>query len=232
MRIPALTTEQMAEVDRMMIEVYHIELIQMMENAGRNLADCAQMLVKHQTNPSFLFACGSGNNGGGGLVAARHLINRGFHVDVSLINQEDHLKETPAHQWEILKQMGIAPVVDSTFNQYELIIDCMIGYGLQGTPQGNAKKWIEKINETKLPILALDVPSGLDATKGIPFHPCIQAAATLTLALPKIGLMTLEARPYVGNLYLADISVPDQLYQSIAVNVGPIFKKNSIIKIQ
>ena len=79
----------------------------MMENAGRNLADYAQHLSKHLEEPSFLFLIGSGNNGGGGLVAAKHLINRGFSVKVKLIKGIKKLKDIVIHQWEILNNMGI-----------------------------------------------------------------------------------------------------------------------------
>lgn len=232
MEIPAITAEQMTEVDRLMIEVYHIELLQMMENAGRSLADCAQLLTKDLSSPAFLVLCGSGNNGGGGLVAVRHLINRGWRVGIVLIKPEDQLKEIPAHQWYIIKQMGFRSLTDPKLDQYDLIIDAIIGYGLRGAPRGRAVAWIEHINAVKTPILSLDVPSGLEATRGIPLQPCTRAAATLTLALPKTGLLTSEAAPFVGDLYLADISVPDHLYKSMNLDVGPIFQNNPIINIQ
>lgn len=222
----------MAEVDRLMIEEYQINLLQMMENAGRNLADCAQMMLKDAPNPSVLILCGAGNNGGGGLVAARHLLNRGLTVNVVLIRAENHLKEIPAHQWHILQKMGTAATESPDINNFDLILDAMIGYGLQGHPRKSAARWIEKLNTAEPPVLSLDVPSGLDATHGIPMKPCVQADATLTLALPKKGLLTARAKDFVGDLYLADISVPPQLYQSLGLDVGPIFRSQSIIKFQ
>lgn len=229
--LPALTTDQMKEVDRLMIDVYKISLIQMMENAGRNLADCAQHLSKHLEQPSFLFLIGSGNNGGGGLVAARHLINRGYSVKVKLIKEFKKLKDTVKHQWEILNNMGDYFTKDPLPERYDLIIDAMVGYGLSGEPRENLEAWINRINASAAPILSLDVPSGLDATNGIPFPTCTKAAATLTLALPKRGLLTEEAKPFVGELYLADIGVPKHLYERMNLKVDPIFKKSSIIKI-
>jgi NAD(P)H-hydrate epimerase len=231
MTIPAITAEQMAEVDRLMIHVYHIELLQMMENAGRNFADCAQTLTKTDSRPTFLILCGSGNNGGGGLVAARHLINRGFQVEIILTHEEDQLKTIPKHQWFILKKMGVNLASEPKINEVDLVLDAIIGYGLRGSPRGNAAKWIEKINAANIPTLSLDVPSGLDLTMGTPLEPCIQASATLTLALPKTGLLTPEAKPFVGDLYLADISVPNHLYKTLNLEVGPIFKKQAIIKL-
>src|SRR5215207_5208769 len=103
-KMPVLTTGQMIEVDRLMIEEWGITLIQMMENAGRHLAE----LARHQLggtakDSSVVVLCGTGNNGGGGMAAARHLNNWGAHVQVILVGQESRLKEIPAHQWRILK---------------------------------------------------------------------------------------------------------------------------------
>jgi len=232
MKIPAITTQQMAEVDRLMIEEFHIELMQMMENAGRNLADCAQMLLKKSRNPSLLVLCGAGNNGGGGLVAARHLINRGLPVTIVLIREENQLKEIPAHQWHILQKMNVQASKFPEVETFDLILDAMIGYGLQGNPRERAAQWIRQINAAGTPVLSLDVPSGLDATRGIPMRPCVRANATLTLALPKTGLLTSDATPFVGDLFLADISVPPQLYRSLGLEVGPIFREHAIIKFE
>jgi len=231
MNIPQLTTSQMAEVDRLMIEVYKISLVQMMENAGRNLADCAQNLTRNFDDPSILFLIGSGNNGGGGLSAARHLINRGFNVKAKLIKNQTKLKGVVNQQWEIINHMGDYTIDDPIPERFDLIIDAMVGYGLKGEPKENLSAWINRINLSKRPILSLDVPSGLDATAGIPYATCTKAAVTLTLALPKRGLLTKEAKPFVGDLYLADISVPKQLYKTMGLNVGPIFKDGPIIKI-
>ncbi|HAF48754.1 MAG TPA: NAD(P)H-hydrate epimerase [Anaerolineaceae bacterium] len=231
MSLPQLTTAQMAEVDRLMIEVYNISLVQMMENAGRNLADCAQNLTRNIDDPSFLLLIGSGNNGGGGLAAARHLINRGFNIKVKLIKNQTKLKGIVNQQWEIINHMGDYIIDDPSPEHFDLIIDSMVGYGLQGEPKENLAAWINRINASKRPVLSLDVPSGLDATTGIPYIPCAKAAATLTLALPKRGLLTEEAKPYVGDLYLTDISVPNHLYKTMGLEVGPIFKDGPIIKI-
>jgi NAD(P)H-hydrate epimerase len=137
MNLPQLTTAQIAEVDRLMIEVYKISLVQMMENAGRNLADCAQNLTRNLDDPSFLFLNGSGNNGGGGLAAARHLINRGFDVKVKFIKDQTKLKGVVNQQWEIINHMGDYIVDDPATERFDLIIDAMVGYGLKGEPKEN-----------------------------------------------------------------------------------------------
>lgn len=232
MTIPALTTTQMAEVDRLMIEEYGILLIQMMENAGRNLAELARrMLGGKLAGRKIAVLCGAGNNGGGGMAAARHLHNRGADIQVKLIADPDKLKNIPAHQWRILQTMGIAVEYTLDLARADLIIDAIIGYGLTSNPRGEAAEWIERANGSGRPILALDAPSGLNTTTGAPGQPCIRAAATLTLALPKTGLTAPQAQPFVGELYLADIGVPPGLYRRIGLEVGTLFAEDTIIRI-
>ena len=229
MKIPALTTSQMIEVDRLMTEVYGIQLIQMMENAGRNLAELAlRMLTSHQKTVVIL--CGDGNNGGGGMVAARHLHNRG--ADVHLIRVGDRpLKDIPAHQWKILREMGLRDEPDFNLLGADLIVDAMIGYGLVGDPRPKVATVIERVNASGVPVLSLDAPSGLDTSSGAPGKPCIHARNTLTLALPKVGLLTESAKEVVGNLYLADISVPPELYKNLGLEVAPLFLESTIVPI-
>ncbi len=230
--IPTLTTAQMAEVDRLMIEEYGILLVQMMENAGRNLAEQAQrMLNGRLTDRKIVVLCGAGNNGGGGMVAARHLHNRGADVRVKFVGDPQRLKDIPAQQWRILQTMGLAKNDDPDLARADLIVDALIGYGLTGDPRGPVTDWIERANAANRPILSLDTPSGLDTTTGVPGQPCIRAAATLTLALPKTGLLALSARPLVGDLYFADIGVPPELYRRLGLDIGPLFADDTIIRI-
>ncbi len=232
--IPTLTTEQMAEVDRLMIEEYRISLIQMMENAGRNLAEQVHRICQgNLIGRNIIVLCGRGNNGGGGMVAARHLHNRGAALAVKLVGDVGQLKEISAHQWAILRKLGI-PGTTHPFpppTDPALIIDAMIGYGLKGDIRGDIAMWIDWANQSGAEILALDTPSGLDTTTGNPAKPCIRATQTLTLALPKVGLLAPQARPYVGKLFLADISVPVELYKKLGLEIGPIFADDSIIPV-
>jgi NAD(P)H-hydrate epimerase len=222
----------MAEVDRLMIEEHGILLIQMMENAGRNLAELARRILEGQlTDRKIIVLCGAGNNGGGGMVAARHLHNRGAEVTVKFAGDPARLKDLPAHQWRILGTLGLTAEQEPDLAESDLILDALLGYGLTGAPRGLMAEWIERANTASRPILSLDTPSGLDPTTGIPAYPCIRAAATLTLALPKTGLFAEAARPFVGDLYLADISVPPELYRRIGVEVGPLFAGDTIIRV-
>ncbi len=231
--VPQLTPEQMAEVDRLAIDTFGIQLIQMMENAGRNLADLAQAMLERQVEDRpLLVLAGRGNNGGGGLAAARHLANRGAHVQVVLAHDLDTFQGVPARQLEILLTMGVS--VMNAENGWELpsadlIIDALIGYGLQDAPRGPVADLIQLANSHPAPVLSLDIPSGLDGATGRVYTPCIRAEATLTLALPKQGLFL--APQITGHLFLADISIPPILYEAFDLDLPPIFTQNPILHI-
>ena len=231
--IPTITTAQMIEVDRAMIADYHIELIQMMENAGRAFAELARRQMGGTVKGhSVAVLCGSGNNGGGGMTAARRLHNWGAEVSVALTKPADDLRGVPAHQLDILKRMGV-PLLDSAplLPTPSLILDAIIGYSLSGSPRGAAADLIRWANAQTAPILALDTPSGLDVTSGTAHAPTIRATATLTLALPKQGLLTSQAKPFVGELYLADISVPPELYTKMGIAASSIFTESDLIRV-
>ena len=238
MDIPYLTTEQMREVDRAMNQDFHIELIQMMENAGRNLAHLARtrFLDGDPRRKSIAVMAGSGGNGGGALVAARRLHNWGAVVRVFVTKDKTEFTPIPAHQFDILSRMGVpVDTVESLdgAGKVDLIIDGVIGYTLNGAPRGTAADLIQWANAQSAPVLSLDVPSGIDPTTGVAFEPAIHATATLTLALPKAGLRKYLVAESVGELYVADLSVPPELYMAdnLALNVGPIFAQDEIIRI-
>ena len=220
--VPALTTEQMRAVDRAMVEDLHIELVQMMENAGRSLAE---LVITRFSPASVTVLAGPGGNGGGGLVAARHLANRGCQVQ-AVLSEPGRLTPVPAHQADILARMGIT--IASRPSAGDLIIDALIGYSLQGDPAGAAAELITWANGQAAPILALDTPSGLNLTTVAAGTPAIRAAATLTLALPKVGLLD---APTAGELYLADISVPPLVYQRMGIAVPELFRQSSLLQI-
>lgn len=135
----------------------------MMENAGRGLADLAQQLFGPA---SVTVLAGGGGNGGGGLVAARHLANRGISVTVTLARAEQLLAPVTLQQCDILGRMGVP--IASEPAEADLVIDALIGYSLQGNPAGRAAELIEATNRQPAPTLALDTPSGLDVTTGLP----------------------------------------------------------------
>ena len=237
--IPSISTEQMIEVDRAMIEDFNITLIQMMENAGRGLANLARarFLNGRPSAKKITVLAGTGGNGGGALVAARHLHNYGAKVSIFTTKQRNAFTPIPAHQLTILSRMGLGiheAAVPSDQSPPDLIIDGLIGYSLKGAPRGRARDLILWANQQKTPTLSLDAPSGVDTTSGIQFEPTIKAEATMTLALPKIGLHTAEISAHVGELYLANISVPPELYAipSLGLEVGHIFAESDILRLR
>jgi NAD(P)H-hydrate epimerase len=231
--IPALTTAQMIEVDCAMIEDYHIELIQMMENAGRNFAELTRRQVGGTVKgKGIVVLCGSGNNGGGGMTAARRLHNWGANVIVALTKSADELRGIPAHQLDILRRMKIPTLGPASLpSTPSLILDAIIGYSLSGPPRGVAADFIRWANMQDVPVLSLDTPSGLDVTSGTAHDPTIRATATLTLALPKQGLLNPQSSSFVGDLYLADISVPPELYANMGIIVPPLFTESDIVRV-
>jgi NAD(P)H-hydrate epimerase len=229
----------MIEVDRAMVGDYHIELIQMMENAGRNLAHLTRerFLDGDAAGKSVVVLAGTGGNGGGALVAARRLHNWGAHVQVVLAQPMDKLTPVPAHQLDILTRMGVPALAAEqivTTSTPAVVLDGLIGYSLEGAPRGAAAELIRWANGQPAPILALDVPSGIDAGTGIIYEPAIRASATLTLALPKKGLRMPGVEALVGELYLADISVPPELYGSptLDLSVSPLFRGADVIRLR
>jgi NAD(P)H-hydrate epimerase len=210
--------------------------VRMMENAGRNFAELARLKLGGRVEQKAIFVlAGSGNNGGGGMVAARHLANWGAWVVIILTEEGSREKTVAREQLGILQRMGIglfaSKALGKMFEHADLILDALIGYGLSGAPRGDTADLIRQANESQKTILALDTPSGLDTTTGEIFDPCIRAGATLTLALPKVGLLQPQARAVVGKLYLADIGVPRQLYLEIGVPVPNLFAEASIVQI-
>ena len=234
--VPYLTTEQMVEVDRAMMEDFEIDLVRMMENAGRNLAHLARsrFLGSDPRGKSVVVMAGTGGNGGGALVAARRLHGYGAEVRVAITAEGDRMTAVPGHQLRILEKLGV-PILhkDLPYAAAELIIDGVIGYSLQGDPRGRAAELIQWANDADAPILALDAPSGLDTSTGAVFKPTIVATATMTLALPKEGLRTAGVADVVGELYLADISVPRALYarEPLNLDVGLIFARSDVVRL-
>ena len=158
--VPYLTTEQMVEVDRLMIEDFKIDLIQMMENAGRNLAHLARVRFfdGDPTGKKVVVLAGTGGNGGGALVCARHMHNYGAQVKVFVTGADETFRPVPAHQLAILRRMKVSVTQAAAITTIEppsLIIDGVIGYSLQGAPRGTARDLIKWANEQAAPVLSL-----------------------------------------------------------------------------
>lgn len=236
--VPRLSAAQMVAVDRAMVEDYGIALVQMMENAGRCLAHLARVrfLDGSAAGRRVQVLAGTGGNGGGALACARRLANWGAHVRVGLAAPADAYQGVPRQQLAIVERLGLpldtAPLPAGE-PAADLIVDGLIGYSLSGAPRGVAARWIGWTHGAAAPVLALDVPSGVDAGSGEVFDPAIRAAATLTLALPKTGLFAPAAAVHVGELYLADIGVPPRLYaERLGLDPGTLFARGEIVRLR
>lgn len=236
--LPCLTRAQMAEVDRLAVEEFHIDLLQMMENAGRNLA---RLTVAHlpggRPGPSSVVVmAGPGGNGGGAMACARRLHTWGMKTSVILTRSEADHAGAAANQLASLRRIGV-PLLQTdevgSLPPPDLIIDGLTGYGISGEPHGAVARMIQWANEEPAPILALDLPSGLDATLGPVYQRCIRAHSTLTLAAPKQGLLREGALDLVGVLYLADIGVPPEVYTEMGIDAkwGERFADGDILRV-
>ncbi len=234
-QIAAATAEQMAEVDRIMTEELGVDLLQMLELAGSALAILARdrFLGGDPRGKRVLVLAGSGGNGGGGMAAARRLHGWCAEVEVWVTRETAFLRGAAAHQVRSLRALGVPVHVppESSLPAADLIVDALIGYSLAGPPSGSVGALIEAANAQAAPILSLDLPSGLDATTGAVFAPCIHANATLALALPKLGLWAPWAHRVTGERYLADIGVPEEVYRRLDLDVGPIFARQQQLRI-
>lgn len=228
--VPAVTADQMRDVDSVAIEETGPNLYQMMENAGRSLALAAlDQLGRSWKDKSVVVLAGTGGNGGGGICAARHLANRGLDVELSLVD-EGRLADVPAQQLAVFRATDgrIAAPDDLSDVQADLIIDALIGYSLRGAPRGLAADLIRWADASTIPVLSLDVPSGVDSTTGEAPGESVSAFSTLTLALPKSGL----DGEGVGRLMLADIGIPAEAYRRVGLDVpADIFGDDYIVPI-
>lgn len=234
-RLLSVSTDKMREIDRVVTHEYGLQLVQMMENAGRALARVSRMLLAGDVEGRrILVLAGGGKNAGGGLAAARNLHNWGAHVEVALAVREDSLKRSVVVQYNVLESMGV-PVFASSglkaadLQRFDLIIDALLGYGIEGDPAGDFAHVIGLTNESGRPVVSLDIPSGLDATTGVPFNPCIRANATVTLAIPKTGLLENDATKFVGELWLADIGIPPEVYARVGLKGDNPFIEDDLV---
>jgi NAD(P)H-hydrate epimerase len=230
-RWPELDARQIRTIDDL-AEGIGLGLLQMMENAGRALALIAseRFLGQNLVGRAVIVAAGTGGNGGGALVAARRLAAWGAAVSVVLLREPGN-GTAAAHQLSTVRAMGI-PLLAELPASTELILDGLIGYSLRGTPEGRVAQLIQDINSGTAPVLSLDVPSGFDANRGEPSSACVRADATVTLAAPKCGLLAARHRAMVGDLYLADISIPPHLYGELTPPVAmPSFGGSDIVRL-
>ena len=225
--VPAVTADEMRDIDRVAVKDVGLQLLQMMENASRILA-CH---VRDVRESDVVVVAGNGGNGGGGLACARHLANRGTSVRVVLDGPSEELSDAATHQHHILDEMDVSITagVDSLADAdgRTTVVDALIGYGLSGDVRPPADAYIDRMNDLSGPTVSLDVPSGIDATTGEPLGTAVTPDRTVTLALPKTGL---DAP--TGALYLADIGIPRTVYDRLGIEYQPPFGDDDWVRLE
>ena len=228
--VPAVTKEQMIEVDRIAVEETGPNLYQMMENAGRNLALNIIDLIKEKSpGKEVLIFAGTGGNGGGGICAARHLLNHGYEPIVILSNEEK-LQDIPAYQLGIFRKAGgqIIPIEKVNDVNPDIIVDAIIGYSLISAPRGKVLEMINFINNNNIPTISLDLPTGVLATSGENPGEFVKPDKTITLALPKTGLHPEKC----GELILADIGISSTVFEKAGINYSSPFSSTFYVNIE
>ena len=213
-----VTAGQMREIDRRAIEERGIASLALMEGAGRAVAESAYRLTEGCPDRPILVLCGRGNNGGDGFVAARHLIELGRTVQVFVAAPRGEITGDAEANLQRLEVLGLsclylteAEPALAALPRCGLVVDALLGTGLSGKVRGLAGKLIEGLNESGQPVLAVDIPSGLDADTGEPLGVAVRAQETVTMGLPKLGLFLHPGVDYAGRVTVADIGFPADL---------------------
>ncbi len=230
--VPGVSVEEMRRVDELAESTYHLNLLQMMENAGRCLARLTRdrFLEGDAIDKRVVVLAGPGGNGGGGMAAARRLHNWGAQVHLILGTPEQKLAPVPAHQLRALRRLEVAVTAhEAEIDAPAVLIDALLGYSATGRPRPPMDGLVTRANNSGAPILALDIPTGLNPETGEANEPAMRALATMTLALPKSGLLLDSARSYVGELWLADISIPAELYREMGIDVPVLFAGDDLL---
>jgi NAD(P)H-hydrate epimerase len=188
-----LTRSQLREIDRRAAVDYHIPGIVLMENAARAVADEACRMLRGECCGMILILVGGGNNGGDGLAVARHLHNSGVDIRIALCCDPASYRGDALINWQIVSAMQIAA---APFDPFESIA--------------------KTVNDSGLPVLAVDLPSGLDCDTGVPPGVCIRASSTVTFVAEKVGFTHAEARRFLGHVVVGDIGCPIELVERVA----------------
>jgi len=217
------TAEQMQELDRKAIETYRIPGVVLMENAGRGAAELICNTFPDIDKKKIAIVAGKGNNGGDGFVIARYLLNQGISVRVYLLTDPKGLRGDGETNFNIFHRMkGEVISVPSSkdyqkikrdLEKFDILVDGIFGTGLDAEVRGYYREVIDHLNMLQRPIVAIDIPSGLDADTGKPLGTAIRAFLTVTFGLPKIGLLISPGLDYAGKVKVIDIGIPKKLVE-------------------
>jgi hydroxyethylthiazole kinase-like uncharacterized protein yjeF len=215
--------EQMQELDRKAIETYRIPGIVLMENAGRGAAEVISKAFPDIQKRKIAIIAGKGNNGGDGFVIARHLLNQGVSVKVFVLTEPKSLRGDAETNYQIFSRMKGEVIslpsskdyqkVKKDLEKFDLLIDGIFGTGLDAEVRGYYREVIDHLNSLQKPIVAIDIPSGLDANTGKPLGIAIRASLTITFGLPKVGHLLSPGVDYVGEVKIVDIGIPRSLVE-------------------
>lgn len=216
-----LDRNQSRKVDQLALEKYGMTGLVLMENAGRG---CAELLLRHGPQKAVIL-CGGGNNGGDGLVIARHLDRHQVPVEVVLLKHPEQLTGDALENFKIVDLSGISyryfgPDDDLSellpiWQGADWVVDAMLGTGATGDPRPPVSQLIQFINQHAIHALAIDIPSGLDCETGIPGNPTIRATITATMVSWKTGFAQPEAKACLGEVNVVDIGVPRALLEEV-----------------
>jgi len=239
--VPSVTAAQMAEIDRRCATEFALGTELLMENAAHQIARAARAFLGGRvTGKRIVALIGPGNNGGDAAGALRHLANWGANVLAIVGAKQERLRETTRIQVNrllIATSSHPAVVRDATvmtpveLPACDLVLDGLLGFSAKGAPRDSIRDLVAASNRAGFPMLAVDIPSGMDADTGVAPGEVIRAAATVTLALPKPGLRAPAAREFVGTLLLADIGVPHLALEHLGVDTRDLFKDGDLIRI-
>jgi hydroxyethylthiazole kinase-like uncharacterized protein yjeF len=220
-----LNAEQMREADRRTIQDIGIASLVLMENAGRQVVAAIESLYPDLADRRIAIVCGKGNNGGDGFVVARTLQQRGFDVSVFVIGQISEVKGDARINLTILGNIGqtVVEVADETswelhgteITGHDLIIDAMFGIGLSAPLTGFYETVVADLNEAGVPIVAIDIPSGMSADTADLIGDSIEATVTVTLGAPKLPLVLPPAEMRAGEVVIADIGIPGDVIDQL-----------------
>ncbi len=221
----ALGRNEIREIDRKAIKEYEIPGLILMENAGRNVSEEVLKMLSDIDKARVAIFCGKGNNGGDGFVIARHLYNKGVDVSVYLTTEISRVLSDgdASTNLKILLNMNLEikelqeeyiGEAGNDFCNYNVIVDAIFGTGLNGEVRGPARALIAKINEAEIPVVSVDIPSGLSCDDGVVFGIAVKATKTVTFVAAKTGFFQGRGKEYTGELIVSDISVPKELIVS------------------
>jgi len=216
---PAATRDEIRAFDRYAIEALGVPGIVLMENAGRQIAEAARAMLAGRAKPRVLVLAGLGNNGGDGFVVARHLAMAGIRAEVALLAPREKIVGDADTNLRILEAMGfqirvlagaaraMVGALRPLLAEADLVVDGLLGTGTRGEIREPYASAIGAVNDARRPVLAIDIPSGLDPDTGKPLGPTVRATKTVTLAAVKVGFRKAGAAEYTGAVVLADIGV-------------------------